>query len=94
MKCECDAAVVAVLLAITVPRVENGVDIFGVQRYKAETVCNKFVGENGGVCFDFDEVNRHGGDFGKDNAAEGVGEGEVDIGEGEIYRAFCCLEDI
>ena len=39
---------------------------------------DEFVGENGGVGFDFDEVDGHGGDFGENDAAEGVGEGEVD----------------
>lgn len=45
---------------------------------------DEFVGEDGGVGFDFDEVDGHGRDFGEDGPAEGVGEGEVCVGEGEI----------
>jgi hypothetical protein len=29
-----------------------------------------FVGEDGGVAFDLDQVQGHGGDFGQDRAAE------------------------
>lgn len=45
---------------------------------------DEFVGEDGGVGFDFDEVNGHGWDFGEDDATDGVGEGEVDVGELEV----------
>lgn len=44
----------------------------------------EFVGQDGGVGFDFDEVDGHNGDFGEDGAAQGVGEGEGDVGENEI----------
>jgi hypothetical protein len=47
-------------------------------------VCYEFVGENGGVGFDFNEVDSYGGYFGKDDASEGVGEGEVDLFKGEV----------
>ncbi len=45
---------------------------------------DKFVSENGGVGFDFDEVDGHGGDFGENGAPEGVGESEVNVLEGEV----------
>ena len=45
---------------------------------------DEFVGENGRVGFDFDEVDGHGWDFGEDDAADGVGEGEVDVRKFEV----------
>jgi len=92
MKRECDAAVIAVLLAVAVARVEDGVDVFRVERNETQAMGDKFVGENGSIGLDFDEVDGHGGDFGKDDAPEGVGEGEVNIGEGKVYGIFGCLD--
>lgn len=45
---------------------------------------DELVGKNGSVGFDFDEVDGHGWDFSEDDAADGVGEGEVDVGEFEV----------
>ena len=45
---------------------------------------DEFVGEDGGVGFDFYEVDCHGGDFGEHGATEGVGECEVDGVEAEV----------
>lgn len=45
---------------------------------------DELVSEDTGVGFDFDKVDGHGRDFGKDNAADGVGEGEVNVGEFEV----------
>ena len=42
-----------------------------------------FVGHDGGVVVDVDVFDREGGDLGKEDAAEGVGDGGVDIDEGE-----------
>jgi len=58
--------------------------VFRVQGYKAKTVCDEFIRQDGGIGFDLDKVNRHGGNFGKNSAAEGVGESKVYIAEGEI----------
>lgn len=44
----------------------------------------KLVRKYRSVLFDFDEVDGHCGDFGKDDAAEGVGEGKGDGGEDEV----------
>ena len=77
--CESHAAVLAVLVAVAVASVEHVFDLLAVERDEAEAVGDKFIGEDGGVGFDFDEVDGHRGDFGEDGAAEGVGEGEVDV---------------
>ena len=45
---------------------------------------DELIGQDGGVGFDFDEVDGHGWDFGEDDTADGVGEGEVDVGELEV----------
>lgn len=52
---------------------------------------NEFVGEDGGIGVDLDEVNGHRRHFGKDDAAQGIREGEVDVGEGKIYGILGCL---
>ena len=85
MEGQCDAAVVAVLLAVAVARVENRVDIFGVEGDKTKPVSDELIGQNRCVGFDFDEVDCDGGHFGEDDAAEGVGESEIDICEDEPY---------
>lgn len=53
---------------------------------------DEFVGENGGVGFNFNEVDGHSWNFGEDDAADGVGEGEVDIGEFEVDAEVVILE--
>lgn len=45
---------------------------------------DEFVGEDGGVRFDLDDVDGDGGDFGEHHAPQGVGEGEVDGAEAEV----------
>ena len=45
---------------------------------------DELVGEDGGIGFDFHEIDGHGGDFGKNYAAQGVCESEVDISKGEV----------
>lgn len=78
MQCECDAAVAAILVAVTVACVEDIFDILGREGDQAESVSEEFVGENGRVGFDFNKVNGHGGYFGKDCATDGVCKSEVD----------------
>ena len=51
-------------------------------------MCEEFVGKDGGVGFDFDEVDGYGRDFGEHGAAEGVGEGEGGVAEDEFDG--CC----
>jgi len=91
VECECDATIIAVLLTVAVAGVKDGVDVFGIQWDEAEAMGDEFVGKNRGVGFDFDKVDGHGGHFAKNNAAEGVSEGEVDISEGEVYGVLGCL---
>ena len=88
-----DAAVLAVLLAVAVAGVEDVVDLFGIEGDEAEAVGDELVGEDGCVGFDFDKVDGHGGHFGEDDAPEGVGEGEVDVAEGEVHMVSAGLED-
>ena len=45
---------------------------------------DEFVGKDGGVGFNFYEVDCHCGDLGEYCAAKGVSEGEVDVCEGEV----------
>lgn len=52
----------------------------------------EFVGEDGGVAVDFDEVDGEGGDFGKHYAAEGVGEGEGGVLEDKVDGCAVGLE--
>lgn len=52
---------------------------------------NELIGEDGRVGFDFNEVDGHGWDFGEDDAADGVGEGEVDVGEFEVNAQIVVL---
>jgi hypothetical protein len=47
-------------------------------------VADEFVGENGGVCFDFDDVDCNGRNFAEDDTTQRVGEGEVDVAEDEV----------
>ena len=61
---EGDGAVLAVLVAVAVAGVEDVFDLLGVQGDEAEAVGDELVGEDGGVGFDLDEVDGHGGHFG------------------------------
>jgi hypothetical protein len=54
-------------------------------------VGEEFVGEYGGVLFDFDQVDGHRWDFGEDDSAKGVGEGEIDGAEFEIDAVWLGL---
>ncbi len=54
---------------------------------------DEFIGQDGGIGFDLDEVNRHRRNFGKDGAAEGVGESEVYVGEGEVHAVTGGLDN-
>ena len=58
------AAVVAELVAVAVTCVEELVDILCAQRNETESVCEKLVGQDGGVDFDFYQVDGDRGDFG------------------------------
>lgn len=88
------AAIVAVLFTVAITSVENRIGVFGVQRDEAEAVSNKLVGKHGGVSLDFDKIYSNGGHFGKDDTAEGVGEGEVDIRKGEVNGAYTSLTSV
>lgn len=52
---------------------------------KAETMCDVFVVEDGGVFGEFDEVDGERGDLGDHDAAKGVGDRGVGLGEDEFY---------
>ena len=45
---------------------------------------NELIGENGGVDFDFDQIDGHGRNFSEDGSAERVREGEVYVAKGEV----------
>lgn len=45
---------------------------------------NELIGDDGGVGFDFDQVDCHGRDLGQHGAAEGVGECEVNGVEAKV----------
>ncbi len=55
---------------------------------------DKFVGEDGGVGEDADFVDGDGGDFGKDSAAKGVGEGEGSGLQDEVDAVEGCLNNL
>lgn len=82
----------AVGLAVAVTGVVNFGHVLGDEGDETKTVGDEFVGEDGRVRFDFDEVDGHGRDFGEDDAADGVGKGEVDVGELEINAEIVVLE--
>ena len=42
-----------------------------------------FVGHDGGVVVDVDVFDGEGGDLGEEDAAEGVGDGGIDVDEGK-----------
>lgn len=44
-----------------------------------------FVVQHGGIFGEFDQVDGERGDFGDHDAAEGVGDGYIGVGEGEFY---------
>lgn len=79
MQGEYDTAVFAVLLAVAIAGVEDIVNLLRVQGDKTETVGDEFVCQYGGVGFDFDKVDSHGGYFGKDDSAERIGKGQINI---------------
>lgn len=54
-----------------------------LQWHQAEPVGEHFVLDDGGVVPDVDGLDGDGGDFGDEDAAEGVGDGGVDADEGE-----------
>lgn len=49
-----------------------------VQGNHAETMGEEFIGKDGGVAFDFNEIHGEGGHFGKHRAAERVRKRQVD----------------
>lgn len=53
-----------------------------------------FILDDGGVVVDVDEFNGEGGDFGEEDAAEGVGEGSVDADKGEGGVEGCVLVEL
>lgn len=53
------------------------------QRNEAEALGENFVRDDRGVVVDVDFLNGEGGDFGEENAAEGVGEGCIEADERE-----------
>lgn len=53
---------------------------------------DELVGKDTGVGFDFDEVDGHGRDFCEDDAADGVGEGKVDVREFEVDAEVVVLD--
>ena len=50
--------------------------------------------ENGGILVDVDEMCSHGGDFGDDDSAECVGEGDVAVVEREFDEFRGDLEQL
>lgn len=68
-----DAAVVAVLLAVAVPRVEQAAGVFRIEGDEAQAVGDEFVGEDGCVRLDLDNVDGDCRDFGLDDAPYRVG---------------------
>ena len=83
---ERDRAILAVLVAVAVAGVEDVFNLLGVQGNETQAVGDELISQDGGIGFDLDEVDRHGGYFGKDSAPQGVGEGEVRVGKDEIYE--------
>ena len=82
-----DTTSLAVLLTVAVARVQNLVDVPGAERDETESVRDELIGEHRRVGFDLDKVDSNGGDFGEDNAAEGVREGEVDVAKDKVNGA-------
>ena len=54
-------------------------------------MCEKFIGKNGGIYFNFDKIYGNRGHLGLDNSTEGVREGERSIGQLEIDRGLVKL---
>jgi hypothetical protein len=86
------AAQFAVLVALAVARVHHVVDILRDQRDQAQAVADELVRQHRRVGLDLDQVDGHRGHFCEDGPADGVGEGEVDVLQLEIYILCTGLE--
>lgn len=77
MKRKADRAVLAVLFAVAVTGVVEFVDAFGVERNKAQSVCDELVGQDRAVDLDFYQVDGDCRYFSLDDSPQGVGEWQV-----------------
>lgn len=86
-KMELDGAELALAVtvaSVTVTGESHGHGAFAGERDEAEAMGNELVIKDGGVDFDFDEVDSDGGDLGDHDAAEGVGHGGVGVSKLEF----------
>lgn len=67
----------AVLFAVAVARVVQVGNVLRVKGDETQSVGDEFIGEDGAVNFDFDQVYGNCRDFGLDYSSEGVCKGKV-----------------
>ena len=88
---ELDAAVLAVLLAVAVARVQDRVELDRVERDQAEAVREDFIGHSAGVLVDLDQVDGQSRDLGDHDAAERVHHVKLDVACLEVDRVVVGL---
>lgn len=84
MKGELDAALLAVLFAFAIARVDDIVGIFRVQRYQTKSMSDELISQNTAILLNLNEVDGDRGHLGLDDSAQRIREGKVDVGEVKI----------
>lgn len=92
VKVEGHTAMLAVFVAVAVPRIQKLLDTFGVEWDQTQAVGNEFVGQNGAVSLDLDKIDGNRGNLGKHDATKGVGETELGVGELKLDSSVVRLE--
>lgn len=93
MQEECNAAVRAVVLTVTVARVLDVlVAVFRVERDHTQTVGQELVGKDRCVFLYFYNVDCHCWDLGEHYSSEGVGEGQVNGAQFEVDAVWFRLD--
>lgn len=76
---ELDATVLAVLLAVAVAGVQDGLEVGRVERDQTEAVGNHLVGHGAGILLDLDEIDSESRNLGHHDAAERVDHVKLDV---------------
>ena len=84
MQSQGDTAVFAVLFTVAVAGVVKLVHSLAIEGNESQSVRNKFVGKNGCVGFDLNEVNSDRWHFRLDNSSQPISKGEIRPGQLEV----------
>lgn len=88
-----ELALTVTVASVTVTREAHRHGAFAGERDETEAMGNELVVKDGGVYFDFDEVNSDGGDLGDHDAAEGIGHGGIGIAKLKLSVVILQLSD-